>query len=211
MNPPITAPDTPPSALKGLAVTWGLALAGTALAVGLFFLAVKVMREQHVGGVWILAAGLVYGVAILGVTFAAVRAGRKISGFKLSAAGRRYQRRFFIAMAVYVFALMTSMSLYVLAHPAPWLAWLLALAPALPIIAVIVVMGLYLREETDEFERAIMSESGLWATGGLLAIATTWGFLEQFKLVPHVETWAAFPVWAVCLGAANVFVRRRYR
>ena len=211
MNPPATAPDTPPSPLKGMAVTWVLGFAGTALAVWLLFWVIRTMREHHVGGVWVLAAALVYGAAILGVAFVAVRAGRKVGGVKPTTAARRYHRRFFFAMTAYVLALMTSVSLYAEARPAPWLVWLLALAPALPIIAVIVVMGLYLREETDELERAIMSESGLWATGGLLAIATTWGFLEQFKLVPHVETWAAFPIWALCLGAANAFVRRRYQ
>ena len=32
-------------------------------------------------------------------------------------------------------------------------------------------MALYLREETDEFERAVQTESALWAMGGLMAIA----------------------------------------
>ncbi len=114
-------------------------------------------------------------------------------------------------MAAYVFTLMISASLFAGVHPSPWLAWPLALTPAVAITATIVVMGLYLREETDELERAIAGESALWATGGLLAIATTWGFLERFGLVVHVEAWAVFPLWALCLGPANALVRRRYR
>ena len=79
------------------------------------------------------------------------------------------------------------------------------------LVLTIVIMGLYLREETDELERAIVGEAALWATGGLLAIATTWGFLEQYGLVMHIEAWAAFPLWAFCLGPANIIVRRRYQ
>jgi len=73
------------------------------------------------------------------------------------------------------------------------------------------VIGLYLREETDEFERAIQTEAALWATGGVMAIATTWGFLEMFGLVAHLESWWAFPVWAALLGPGQLLARRRYR
>jgi hypothetical protein len=72
-------------------------------------------------------------------------------------------------------------------------------------------MGLYLREETDEFERAIQAEAALWASGGMLALATIWGFLELFELVPHIQTWWAFPIWAFLLGPGQVIARRRYR
>jgi len=57
----------------------------------------------------------------------------------------------------------------------------------------------------------VQAEAALWATGGLLAVATVWGFLEMFGLVPHIESWAAFPIWAVCLAPAQVLARRRYR
>jgi hypothetical protein len=203
MNP-IAEREAPASPLKSVAATFVIGLGGTAAAVALFLVAVRFMRERHLGAGW-------YGAAILGAAYAASRAGQRLSGVTPTPAAGRYRRRFLVAMTAYVFTLLVAESLYIALHPAPWLAWPLALAPSIPIIATIVVMGLYLREETDELERAIASEAALWATGGLLAIATTWGFLEQFGLVIHVEAWAAFPVWAICLGPATAIVRRRYQ
>jgi uncharacterized membrane protein (DUF485 family) len=211
MNPPIAAPERPPSILKAVTATYVVGIAGMALAVGLFWLAVHEVQERRLGRGWILAGAIVYGAAILGVTYAASRAGQRFGCTTPTPAARRYRRRFFVAMTVYVFTLLISECLFVGAHPPPWLAWPLALAPAAAIVATIVVMGFYLREETDELERAIAGESALWATGGLLAIATTWGFLEEFGLVVHVASWAVFPLWAACLGPANVIVRRRYQ
>ncbi len=74
-----------------------------------------------------------------------------------------------------------------------------------------VAMGLYLREETDEFQRAMQIESSLWATGIVMVICAIWGFLEMFHLAPHVEAWVVVPVWSMALGFANIFTRRRYR
>ncbi|HLI66949.1 MAG TPA: hypothetical protein VKU90_11345 [Caulobacteraceae bacterium] len=210
MNPPTAAPDTPASPMKALIAAYVVGIVGMALAVGLFWLAVRAVQARHLGSGWIFAGALVYGAAILGVTYAANRAGRRFGNTTPTPAARRYRRRFFVAMTAYVFTLMVSASLFAGVHPPPWLAWPLALAPAAAIIATIVVMGLYLSEETDELERAIVGESALWATGALLAIATTWGFLEQFGLVAHVEAWAVFPLWALCLGPASALVRRRY-
>jgi MFS family permease len=205
------AAEPAPSPLKVVAAVLGVALGGTAVAVGLFLWVLKVMREHHLGIAWVVAAAFVYGVAILGIALGAARLGQRISRAKPSPAARRYQRRFMIAMGAYVFALLGAIGVFLGAHPPPWLAWPLALAPAAPIVGAIVVMGLYLREETDELERAIAGESALWATGALLAIATIWGFLEEFGLVIHVVSWTVFPVWAVCLGIANAIVRRRYQ
>jgi hypothetical protein len=211
MNPPVTASDPPPSPLKGMAVSVGLAFLGTAIAIGVFLVALQTMNEHHVARGWKFAASLVYGAVVLVIAFSASRLGQRVSHVTPTAAARRYRRRFFAAISAYVVSILISTNLFANSHPAPWLAWILALAPALCIVATIVVMGLYLREETDELERAIVSESALWATGGLLAIATTWGFLEQFGLVIHVVVWAAFPLWAFGMGVANAFVRRRYR
>ena len=116
-----------------------------------------------------------------------------------------------IAISLYVVALTGAITAFVRLHPTGPLAYLLAVAPALPIVATIVIMGLYLREETDEFERTVQMESALWAIGGVLVVATVWGFLEMFKLVPHIDSWAVFPAWAALLGPAQIIARRRYQ
>ena len=73
----------------------------------------------------------------------------------LSPAARRYMKRFIPSMLLYVVVLTGSiMALDRLAPQGP-LLWVLAVAPALPILLVIAVMGLYVVEETDEVPRTI--------------------------------------------------------
>ena len=91
------------------------------------------------------------------------------------------------------------------------LAYVLALLPAIPVVAMVAAIGLYFREETDEFERAVRTENAMWATGATLAIATVWGFAEMLAGAPHVDSYIWFPVWAICGGIAEFFVRRKYR
>jgi hypothetical protein len=74
----------------------------------------------------------------------------------------------------------------------------------IPIIGMIVTMARLLVEETDEYQRMRIVRASLVATGLLLAIASVWGFLEMFELVPHVWAWAAFPVWAVGLALGQL-------
>jgi hypothetical protein len=83
--------------------------------------------------------------------------------------------------------------------------------PTVPLLAVIVSMGLYLREETDEFERAVHTESALWASGGVLILATLLGFFELLAGGPRFPNWLWFPAWCVMIGLASLFIRRRYR
>jgi hypothetical protein len=77
--------------------------------------------------------------------------------------------------------------------------------------AVIASIGFYLVEEDDEFQRTIMVQSYLLATGATLALCTVAGFLQSFKLAPPIELWVVFPLLAVCLPPAQYLVGRRYR
>ncbi|HEY1753324.1 MAG TPA: hypothetical protein VGG29_18855 [Caulobacteraceae bacterium] len=212
MSPASSVDERPPSAVKAMVVVYAIAILGTGLAALGFMFAMKAMAARHVGLAGELGATLAFGATILGIAFASATAGRRMARTHTpTPAARRYLRRFFIAQTCYVLLLTAAVFAYrVLPHGSP-LLWLAAIAPAVAVLAVIVIMGLYLAEETDEFERAIQSQAALWATGGLLALATLWGFLELFDLAPHVESWAAFVVWAVLLGLAQPLVRRRYR
>jgi len=162
----------------------------------------------------VMAAMLIFTVTIIAIALGSARLGqrmvRETSGAP-SAANKRYVRRFTVAMSLYGVALVATVGAYTRVHPTGVLAYGLAIVPALPLIAVIVIMGLYMREETDEFQRSVLVESSLLATGGMLAIATIWGFLETFRLVPHIPSWAVFPLWAMLLGPAQIIARWRYR
>lgn len=129
----------------------------------------------------------------------------------MSPAAKRYLARFFPAMAAYVAVLFASV--WLIKHQAPHgpLLWVLAIAPAAPIIAVIAIMGLYLIEETDEFVRAMLVQAMLWGIGVTLAGCTAWGFLENVDLVPHLPLYLVFPIFCGAMGLAQPLVRWRYR
>lgn len=79
-------------------------------------------------------------------------------------------------------------------------AWVVAVLPALPIVGIFAAIGLYLVEEQDEYVRSVTVRQTLWASGFALSIATIWGFLESFELVPHVEAYYVSILWFAGLG-----------
>lgn len=128
-----------------------------------------------------------------------------------SAAARRYLARFLPAMVAYVAILFGSIWALTNLRPDGLLLWLVAVAPALPIIAAIAAMALYMVEETDEFLRAILAQSMLWGIGVTMALCTVWGFLENAGLLPHPPLYLIFPLFCASFGLAQPFVSRRYR
>jgi hypothetical protein len=199
------------SPVRAMAAIYAAVLAAIGLVVAIFLPAFGYIARHHLGAPVLLAATLLYGAAILAIAYVAALLGRRVAkGHTATTAANRFRRRMFAMQAIYVVTLILAIFGYrALPHGSP-LVWAAAIAPALPVIGLILVMGLYLREETDELERAIQSEAALWATGGLLAMATLWGFLETFKLAPHVEGWAAVVIWSLLLGPAQIIVRRRF-
>lgn len=129
----------------------------------------------------------------------------------ISPAARRYMRRFAPAMLAYVVVLIASIYALDQLHLTGPLLWAAAIAPSLPILAVIAVMGLYLTEETDEVPRAVAVQSMLWGIGISLAVATVWGFLENADLAPHLSSFLMFPLFCAAMGLSQPFIWRRYR
>jgi len=130
---------------------------------------------------------------------------------KLSTAGKRYLRRFFPAMTAYVVVLFASLTFIEGHQPKGPLLWLLGVAPAIPLLAVIAILGLYLMEETDEFMRMVQVQSMLWGIGLTLAFCTIWGFLENVGVVAHLPLYLIFPIFCGAFGLAQPFVRKRYQ
>lgn len=130
---------------------------------------------------------------------------------KLAPAIRRYILRFFTAMTLYVIFLVGAVWAFPRYHPTGLLAYLLAILPALPIMAVIGVVALYVTEEQDEFQRALLVRALLWGIGLTLAATTAWGFLEVFSLAPHLDLYLVFPLFCVLAAAANGIVRLNYK
>jgi nitrate/nitrite transporter NarK len=126
-------------------------------------------------------------------------------------AARRYMWRFSVAMLLYIVFLVMAVLVFVHYHPTGPLAWLLAMLPALAIIGQIAAFGLYLAEEKDEFQVALGVKSMLWGIGGTLAVTVTWGFLENFVHLRHMDLMWVYPIFCMFSGVAFGLVQLRYR
>ncbi|RXH55166.1 hypothetical protein [Granulicella sibirica] len=119
--------------------------------------------------------------------------------------------RFFSAMAVYVVLIFLSTWIFRHQHPGGAIAYTIAVLPAIPLLAVLVVVGLYLIEQTDEFEKTVTIQSMLWGIGGTLALSTVLGFLELYVSIPHLPRYFDFAIFWFVVGIATPIVRLRYR
>lgn len=123
----------------------------------------------------------------------------------------RYRRRMGLSMMAYCVVLLGSIALMKNGAPSGPLLWIVAAAPAGPILWVLAVMGLYLKEEDDELERAIHVEAMLWGLAVVLGVSTVWGFLSNAEVVPAPPLFLIFPLFCVGWGMSQGFIRRRYR
>ena len=96
-------------------------------------------------------------------------------------------------------------------HLSGWLAYLVAVLPAFPIMGLLVVTGLYLSEEKDEFQRELLVQSLLAGIGLTLATTTVWGYLEDFAHAPHLSLVWIYPMFWVFTVLAIPFVWMRYK
>lgn len=130
-----------------------------------------------------------------------------------TAAGRRYLRRLMPTMAAYVVVLFACIWAIKNQHPTGAALVVLSVLPALPILGAIAVMGLYLVEETDEFQRQRIASCMLVGTGVLLSAVTVYGFLTNGGAVkpdPELGLWA-FPLWCASWGLAQCVMGLRDR
>lgn len=79
-------------------------------------------------------------------------------------------------------------------------AYVAAILPALPIIGIFGAIGRYLVEEQDEYIRSLMVRQVLWASGFTLSLVSVWGFLDNFRLVGHIDGYWIVVVWYFGLG-----------
>jgi hypothetical protein len=164
------------------------------------------LRLGWIAGLVVLAAMVAIAVAIT------LRlSGEHVVRVYGSRALMRYNTRFMLAMMAYVVGMLIAMAIYNDGMPAGPLAYAVTLLPALPALAMIVVMARYLVEEQDEYLRHRASFSAIIGLGLVLVLGTTWGFLETFGLVPHIWAWWVLPVWAIGLGIGQALVSRHER
>jgi hypothetical protein len=120
-------------------------------------------------------------------------------------AWKRYNWR--VVRLSLVYAAFLIVAVYGFKHqlvPGP-LKYFVAILPALPIIGIFGAIGRYLVEEQDEYVRMLMVRQTLWASAFSLSIATTWGFLDNFGLVGHVNGYWIAILWFFGLALGGVY------
>jgi len=128
-----------------------------------------------------------------------------------NSAARRYLYRLFTTLAFYIAFLVTAVWAFSRYHLTGALAYLLAVLPALPIVGMVVVVGLYLAEEKDEFQRAVLVQALLGGIGATLVVTTAWGFLENYAHFQRLNILMIWPLYLIFVGISYGLVKARYR
>lgn len=123
---------------------------------------------------------------------------------------RQYQRRTMLAMAVYVACMFGVWPLLRSTASVP-LQWVLALAPVVPMLYVIVLMARRIRDSDELEQRTHLLALGV-ATMVVGALSMIGGFLAAAHVVRLDGTiliWV-FPALMLCYGVTRWWVARRY-
>ena len=121
-----------------------------------------------------------------------------------SAAHRRYVVRVLVAMVGYIATLFLAEILIEDRGLTGPLAWLVALLPGLCVTSVFWAIGRLLMEENDEYLRSLLVRQMLVATGLTMVVATIYGFLENYRLVGHVDAFYLTVLFFAGLGVGAV-------
>ncbi|AKH42771.1 hypothetical protein FHS61_000545 [Altererythrobacter atlanticus] len=118
---------------------------------------------------------------------------------------RRYMRRLSISMAAYMVTLIGGAYLVNNELVSGPLLWLLALLPGLSLVGAFYAVGMFIIEQKDEFLRMLLVRQSLFATAFALSVASIWGFLQEFGLVPDVALYYVAILWFFGLGLGAGF------
>lgn len=113
---------------------------------------------------------------------------------------RRYVWRVAAAMSGYFVTLLLAKILIDKHGLTGVLAYGAALLPGLCVAGVFWALARLLVEEEDEYLRMLLVRQLLFASGVTLTVATIWGFLENFRLVPHVDAFYLAILFFVAQG-----------
>ncbi len=124
-----------------------------------------------------------------------------------SRAHRRYVWRVAAAMGAYLVILFAAEILIDDRGLGGPLASIVALLPGLCVASVFWAIGRLLVEEKDEYLRSLMVRQMLIASGIALVLATIYGFLENYGLVPHVPAFYLSVLFFAGLGVGSLVNR----
>lgn len=90
-------------------------------------------------------------------------------------------------------------------------SYVLAVLPAIPVAWTLLITGVYLNEEKDEFQRNLYIQSLLCGVALTLSVVTAWGYMEDFGRAPHLRLAWVYPMFWIFTVLSSPLVMRRYR
>lgn len=120
---------------------------------------------------------------------------------------RRYLIRVGAAMGLYLVTIAAAVRLVAHGKVGGIPAYLLAILPGLCLVAVFWAVARLMIEQEDEYQRLLLVRQTMVATGFALSLASVWGFLESFGLVPHVDAYYVAILWFMGLGVGSLYNR----
>jgi RsiW-degrading membrane proteinase PrsW (M82 family) len=126
-------------------------------------------------------------------------------------AGKRYQRRVIVTMVVYMVVLFGAISVVKHTHPHGWLLYAISVLPAVPILAMMGALGVYLQEEKDEYLRLITMRSLLVGSAALLAVLVVNDFLRSISGAAALPEFTSWVLFFVVFGLAQAVQTMRNR
>ncbi len=118
-------------------------------------------------------------------------------------AGKRYQRRVLVTMSLYVVVLFAAVLIVKHTHLHGWLLYAIAVVPAVPILAMLGSMGVYLQEEKDEYLRLITMRSLLVGSAVLLMVLVVNDFLRTISGAAALPPFTSWVLFFVAFGVAQ--------
>lgn len=115
-------------------------------------------------------------------------------------AEKEYLRRFAVVMGFYLLTVWRVTALVRHTQPEGVKLWFLSALPTLPVIGIIVTIGLYLRDEKDEYKRYQLVRSMLAAIAATLVVSTYTDFLRSYSSFPGLPPFALFTTFWVVMG-----------
>jgi hypothetical protein len=120
---------------------------------------------------------------------------------------RRYRRRIGNSTAIYVASLLAAKYLISRDLVEGPVVWILGLIPGLAVVGIFYAIAMLIIEQKDEFIRMLIVRQTLIGTAVALSISTVWGFLENFGLVAHVDSYWVAIIWFFGFGLGG-FINR---
>jgi hypothetical protein len=131
-------------------------------------------------------------------------------GYK-SPATKRFLRRFGIVISLYIVILCALVKFgdAAIKHGCP--LYVLAMLMAAPVVGVLIVLGRYVMEETDEYRRLLLVRSLIVASGALLTTSVVNDFLRAFAHWKALPPFISFDLFSLTLAIAQVSQCRALR